>query len=148
MKKNYFNIAFLLFLFSFLRLADGWSQTGKCPSPPPYDSLFNRNVYSFVEEQPEYPGGTAALMKYIGQNLVIPANVKELGMEGSACVVFIVEVDGLIKDIKPCRIRLYPSLDEAVAKMVAGMPAWKPGKCNGESVAVRFKLPISCIKYN
>jgi periplasmic protein TonB len=135
---------FCLFLL-FILFSVGWLRAQKCPSPPPYDSLFKRNVYSFVEEQPEYPGGTAALMKYIGQNLVIPANAKELGMEGSASVTFIVESDGSIKDVIPKRNAPY-YMDIYIARIIKGMLGWKPGKCNGEPVAVQFSLHISCIK--
>lgn len=123
-----------------------WAQREPCP-PPAYDSLFKRNVYSFVEEQPEYSAGMAALMKYVLQNFTIPATAKERGIEGSACVTFIVEADGTIKDVIPCRRNSY-YMDEAIAKVIKGMSGWKPGKCNGEPVAVRFRLPISCIKFN
>jgi periplasmic protein TonB len=147
MKKNYFHITFLLFLFSFLRLADGWSQTGKCPSPPPYDSLFKRNVYSFVEEQPEYAEGTAALMKYIAKNVTYLAVARENGLDGTAYILFIVESDGTIKDIIPNYRRNSPFTDETLIKIIKGMPPWKPGKCNGEPVAVKFSLPLRiCLK--
>lgn len=136
------NIKIFLFILVFPLVG----QAQKCPSPPPYDSLFKRNVYSFVEEQPEFPGGTSALMKYIGQNLTYPAIAKENGVEGKPLVEFIVEADGTIKDIIAGRNGKSSYVDEALANLIKRMPTWKPGKCNGEAVAVKFSLSISCIK--
>lgn len=137
-----FNITLLLLVFALPYIG----QAQKCPSPPPYDSLFKRNVYSFVEEMPAYLDGTAALMKYIGQNLTYPAIAKENGVEGKPRVEFIVEANGTIKDIIAGRNGKSSYVDEALANVIKGMPPWKPGKCNGEAVAVKFSLSISCIK--
>lgn len=123
-----------------------WAQRAPC-APPPYDSLFKRNVYTFVEEQPEYPEGTAALMKYIAKNVTYSAVARENGLDGTVYIAFIVETDGRIKDVISCRNDSY-YMDEAIAKVIKGMSGWKPGKCDGEPVAVRFRLPIRCIKLN
>jgi len=96
-------------------------------------------VYSFVEEQPEYPERTAALMKYIAKNVTYSAVARENGLDGTVYIAFIVETDGSIKDIMSKKPNY---MDEALIKVIKGMPPWKPGKCNGEAVAVRYSLPF------
>ncbi len=100
-------------------------------------------VYTFVEQQPEYPEGTAALMKWIGSNLTYPAIARENGIEGTVYVGFVVEKNGSITDVQVKRgVVGGKVLDDEAVRVVKKMPAWKPGKQNGRAVRVLFTLPV------
>ena len=51
-------------------------------------------VFLIVEEPPTFPGGDAALYKWLGENLKYPEEAKELGIQGRVFVSFVVEPDG------------------------------------------------------
>ena len=97
-------------------------------------------VFVMVEEQPSFPGGQAALMKYIAENLRCP--VTENCVAGRAIVQFTIGKDGTVKDPKIAR-GIDPELDKEALRLVRNMPKWKPGKQMGEAVEVRYTLPVS-----
>lgn len=98
-------------------------------------------VFTEVEEMPEYPGGNQALMTFLGENIKYPENCKEDAVEGTVILSFIINKDGHVSDIFPVRSpdeRLTESAIETVSKM----EDWIPGKQGGKNVKVEYKLPI------
>jgi protein TonB len=96
-----------------------------------------------VEQQPEYPEGTAALLKWINSQLKYPAVARENGIEGTVFVEFLVEKDGSIQEVVVKRgVPGGTMLDEEAIRVIKQMPVWKPGRHNGNPVRVRFTLPI------
>jgi len=91
---------------------------------------------------PEFPGGQAELMKFIQQNIVYPDDARSAGIEGKVIAQFIVNEDGRISDITVLR-GIYPGCDSEVIRVLTRMPQWKPGKQNGTTVKVYFKLPVT-----
>lgn len=114
------------------------------PEPEPEAPKEDVNkVYTFVEQQPEYPEGTAALMKWIASNLTYPAIARENGIEGTVYVGFVVEKNGAITDVTVKRgVVGGKVLDDEAVRVVKQMPKWKPGKQNGREVRVLFTLPV------
>ena len=100
------------------------------------------DVFEIVEDQPAFPGGPMAMMQYLADNINYPDECKKEGIEGRVIITFVVDKDGSIKNPEILQ-SVYPALDEAAMKVVASMPAWKPGTQNGENVRVRFTLPIN-----
>jgi len=98
-------------------------------------------VFVVVQNQPEYPGGTPALMKFLGDNINYPKTAQEEGLQGRVILNFVVEKDGSITDVQIVR-GIAPSLDEEAIRVVKAMPKWKPGTQNGEIVRVRYTLPV------
>ncbi len=99
------------------------------------------DIYLKVDQMPEYPGGQAALMNFLGENIKYPESCKDDGMEGTVYVSFVIDEDGTVKDIKAIKSpdeRLSASALETVNKM----QAWIPGKQDGKNVKVQFNLPI------
>lgn len=98
-------------------------------------------VFNFVEEMPEFPGGEKKMMEFIQKKLAIPPVVREMSENQTVHVRFVVDEQGQVSDIQVLRstIRLMeqPSID-----VVSNMPKWKPGKHNGRPVKVYFTLPI------
>lgn len=97
-------------------------------------------VFGMVEEQPSFPGGQAALMKYIEENMRCPD--PESDASGSVIVQFVIGKDGTVKDPKVVR-GITPALDGEALRLVRNMPKWKPGKQMGEAVDVRYTLPVT-----
>ena len=97
-------------------------------------------VFGMVEEQPSFPGGQAALMKYIEENMRCPD--PESDASGRVIVQFVLGKDGTVKDPKVVR-GITPALDGEALRLVRNMPKWKPGKQMGEAVEVRYTLPVT-----
>ena len=90
---------------------------------------------------PEYPGGEAAMYKWLGKNIKYPQVAKENGIEGKVFVRFIVDQTGKVKDAQIVR-GIGGGCDEEALRVVKEMPAWKPGKQRGKPVKVQFTIPI------
>src|SRR5690625_3849230 len=70
-------------------------------APPRTKNTPDRNgVYEYAQQMPHFPGGTAALMKYLIQNTEYPPKAKENEVHGTVLVEFIVNKNGSISDIK------------------------------------------------
>ncbi|HTX89487.1 MAG TPA: TonB family protein [Bacteroidales bacterium] len=98
-------------------------------------------IFTVVEEQPSYPGGEEARIKFLQDNIKYPEEAKELGVQGKVFVTFVVEVDGSITDVKVLR-GIGAGCDEEAIRVVKSMPKWVPGKQRGVPVRVQFNLPI------
>ena len=98
-------------------------------------------VFQVVEEMPEFPGGMAECMKWLGQNIKYPAEAKEKGVQGRVIVQMVVEKDGTITNAKVVR-GVDPLLDAEALRVVNQSPKWKPGMQKGEAVRVKYTLPI------
>jgi len=99
-------------------------------------------VYDIVEYMPEYPGGVTELMNYLSKNTHYPAATKRDGIQGRVVVSFIVEPDGSISNVKLVR-SVDANLDREALRVVSEMPKWTPGKQGGNTVRVRYSLPIT-----
>jgi protein TonB len=100
-----------------------------------------QQIFTVVEQPPEFPGGEEKLFEYLQKNIKYPAMAKESGIQGTVYVTFVVETDGSITDVKVLRGQ-GGGLDQEATRVVKNMPAWKPGKQNGRGVRVQFNLPI------
>ena len=99
-------------------------------------------IYQVVEQQPEFPGGMAELMKYLQKNIKYPPICQDQGIQGRVVVQFVVNSDGSIVD--PVVIKsVNPHLDKEALRVVSAMPKWKPGEQRGKKVRVRFTLPVT-----
>ncbi|MCC9166189.1 M56 family metallopeptidase [Pontibacter harenae] len=98
--------------------------------------------YSYVENMPQFKGGDAELLKYLGKNMRYPKQAQEAGIEGMVVVNFTVNTDGTLSDIKMIR-SLGGGTDEEAIRVVESMSGqWQPGTQNGRKVPVSFNLPI------
>ena len=117
-------------------------QTYTPPPPPkPVEEEATEEIFVVVEQQPEFPGGTTALMKFLGDNIRYPVIAQENGIQGRVIMNFVVERDGSISDVQVVRGQ-DPSLDREAERVIKTMPKWKPGQQRGKPVRVRFTLPV------
>lgn len=101
-----------------------------------------KEAVTFAEVMPEYPGGMAAMLAFIRDNLHYPAMAREDGIEGKVVVSFIVNAAGEIEGAKVVR-SIGGGCDKEALRVVNAMPKWKPGKQNGHFVKVYYTLPVS-----
>ena len=99
-------------------------------------------VFLAVEEQPMFPGGMEAMMKFLQQNVKYPKEAQEQGKQGRVIVQFVVNKDGSISNDTIVR-SVDPLLDAEALRVVRSMPNWTPGKQRGKEVRVRFTLPVT-----
>ncbi len=101
-------------------------------------------IFTVVEESPEYPGGDEARMKYLRDNLKYPQLARESGIDGTVYIEFVVETNGNITKATIKRDIGGGCGDEAL-RVVKNMPKWKPGKQRNKPVRTQFVLPIKFI---
>ena len=99
-------------------------------------------IFDAVEQMPTFPGGDAALYKFIGDNLVYPAQAAEEGVSGRVTIRFVVERDGTVSQVTVARGK-HPALDKEAKRVVSKLPKFIPGKQNGQTVRVFYTLPIN-----
>lgn len=99
-------------------------------------------VFTVVEQLPEFPGGEAALTEYIKKNIRYSVIASESDIIGRVTLSFIIEKDGSISNIEVMRSPAEELTNEAI-RLVKSMPKWKPGKQRGKEVRVRYVIPIT-----
>jgi protein TonB len=101
-------------------------------------------VFTIVEEQAEFPGGIAAMGKYIQNNLQYPAMAREAGISGKCHLKFIVDETGSISNVEILKgVPGCQECDREAVRVVKSMPKWKPAKMTGRAVRCYFNLPIN-----
>ena len=99
-------------------------------------------IYRDVEEMPSFPEGQDGVFGYISKNIHYPVVAEENGIQGRVLVSFIIEKDGSLTDFV-IEKSVDPSLDKEAIRLVRSMPKWNPGKKDGQSVNVKYTLPIT-----
>ncbi len=97
-------------------------------------------VFSMVEQNPEFPGGMKAFGKYLQENLKYPVSAQKANITGKVYIQFIVNTDGSTSDIKTLKGIGYGCDEEAIR--VLEKVKWIPGKQSGRIVRSRFTVPI------
>ena len=105
------------------------------------EEVEEEQIFQVVEEMPEFPGGQAECMKWLGKNMKYPQISQENGVQGRVIVQFVVNSDGSIVDAQVVR-GVDPYLDKEALRVIGLMPKWKPGKQRGKAVRVKFTLPV------
>lgn len=107
--------------------------------PEPVD---DNKVFDVVEQNPVFPGGEAALLKYVAEHIRYPAMAQENNIQGRVVVQFVVTKTGSVGQVKVVRSK-DPDLDKEAVRVVKSLPKFTPGKMNGHAVNVWYTLPIN-----
>lgn len=99
-------------------------------------------IFVAVEQMAEFPGGQAALMKWLSQNIRYPEAAQQNDIQGRVVVKFVVEKDGSIGQVSIAK-GVDKDLDREAIRVVKKMPKWQPGKNNGVAVRSYFNLPVT-----
>ena len=106
------------------------------------DSQLMEALEMEADELPEFPGGTVSLLEYLRKNIKYPAVCRENNVQGRVVVSFIIDTDGSITEAEVVR-SVDPLLDAEALRTISQMPAWKPGKKDGNIVKVKYSVPIN-----
>jgi antitoxin component YwqK of YwqJK toxin-antitoxin module len=101
-----------------------------------------KDVFSEVEQQPEFPGGLEEFGRFLFKNLKMPEADKDKGTSGKVIIQFVVEKDGSLTDIQAKSGPSETVIKEAI-RVIQLSPKWKPGNQNGNPVRVRYTVPIN-----
>lgn len=109
----------------------------------PNESQNNKEeeIFVFVEQMPEFPGGDLALRKYLANAVKYPVIAQENGIQGKVYVSFVIDELGNIASVDLLR-GVDSALDNEALRVVQTLPKWKPGKQGGKLVKVRYSVPI------
>lgn len=99
-------------------------------------------AFAVVEDKPVFPGGDAALMKFIADNTKYPEIAKENGIQGRVFIQFVIDKVGNVTKVTVAK-GVDPYLDEEAKRVVKMLPNWTPGKQRGKPVPVTFVVPIN-----
>ena len=106
------------------------------------EEMPEEHIFEVVETMPEYPGGIAALLAYIGEKTIYPVVAQENGIYGRVMCEFVVNVDGSIVDIKVLR-PIDSSLDREAVRVLGTLQRFKPGMQRGKPVRVKYQVPVN-----
>jgi len=99
-----------------------------------------RGIYTKVEIESEFPGGSKAWFNYLNTHLTYPKKAIRKKIEGTVLLQFIVDKDGSISELSA--LTGDPILAEAALKAMEDSPRWKPAMQNGRVVKSYKKQPI------
>lgn len=103
-----------------------------------------------------YKGGAKALQKWMNGRLRYPLQAKDLGIQGTVTVIFTIQEEGLITDVRTKDKSLGWGLEEEAIRLVTQMPQrWLPqarNKNKQHSLTIQFyynelKCTIKIIQY-
>ncbi len=102
----------------------------------------SETIYRSVEQMPQFPGGEAALMKYIESHINYPPKAAKNNVKGKVIVQFVVKKDGSIGEVKVVRW-VDKDLDKEAIRVVKSLPKFSPGRQDGQAVNVWYTLPVT-----
>lgn len=117
-------------------------------TPPPVDIgpveevVVEEEIIDFPDVEAGFPGGAAAMQKWIGENVQYPQTAIEMNEQGRVYLSFVVESDGTIGGIQVER-GVSTDLDREAKRLLRKMPKWTAGEAGGRKVRTRCRLPIN-----
>ncbi|RYC50624.1 M56 family metallopeptidase [Flagellimonas olearia] len=107
--------------------------------------------FGVVDEAPIFPGCEDAedkracfvenLQKHISKHFNYPKEAQEKGIQGRVAVIFIIDANGKIVDIR--KRGPHELLENEAVRIIEKLPQVQPGKQNGNAVNVAFSVPIT-----
>ena len=101
-----------------------------------------KGVYSCVEQMPQFPGGPAEMLRFIGQHLKYPEEQLKEGIQGRVVVKFYIDTLGRVCEPEILRGK-DSALDREALRVVRLFPDFNPGTLNGKKVNTYMALPIT-----
>ncbi|MFD2099352.1 energy transducer TonB [Flagellimonas iocasae] len=118
------------------------------------DDVPDTVIFSIIENAPIFPGCEVIadedekkacfqqmMQKHIQKYFDYPEAAQEMGLQGRVNVIFTIQKDGSIGEVK---IRgPHESLEAEAARIISKLPKMTPGKQRGTPVKVPFSIPIT-----
>lgn len=99
-------------------------------------------VWDYVEQPAEYPGGTAALLTYVGHHIKYPGVALRNNVQGRVYIKFVVDETGQVRQATVLK-GIGAGCDEEAIRVISSLPRFEPARQNGRPVKVYFSLPIN-----
>jgi N-acetylmuramoyl-L-alanine amidase len=114
--------------------------------PDPLYQNDKSKVFEKVETDARFPGGEEKWKQYLTRNFNanIPAQQKAPDGAYTAVIMFIVDKDGNISDIRPMTKHGY-GIEEEAMRLIRKGPRWSPAIMNGKPVNSYKKQPVTFI---
>ena len=106
------------------------------------DSVGGEVVFVDYEQQPQFPGGETALLKYLQENIKYPPKALKDSIQGRVVVQFVVDKAGKVGEVKVVR-SVNKELDDEAVRIVKTLPKFYPGRQNGQAIAVWYTVPVT-----
>ena len=106
------------------------------------DATNDDEVFMSVDKMPVFPGGEAALMTFIRDNISYPTDAADNNIQGKVIVQFVVDMTGQVGDVKVVR-SVDANLDREAVRVVKTLPKFIPGMRMGKPVNVWYTLPVN-----
>jgi len=105
---------------------------------------FMKTGLSQFQTPPEFPGGLIAFQRYIDQHLNRDVTVINKAPSGkyTVNVIYTIDIDGGLKDIKPLNNPGYGTKEEVI-RVLENCPMWIPASEKGHKVKVRREQYIT-----
>lgn len=98
--------------------------------------------YSILaNEEPQFPGGDAALLQFLATHIRYPQIALEQEIQSVVYLRFVVNEDGSVGDVIVDK-GLQKDCDEEAIRVVKSFPRFKPAKQEGKPVKCWFSLPV------
>lgn len=117
-------------------------------TPPPVkigkveEVVIEEEIIDFPDVEASFPGGAAAMQKWIADNVNYPQTAIEMNEQGRVYLSFVVEADGSISNIAVER-GVSADLDKEAKRLLRQMPKWSAGEAKGKKARTRCRLPIN-----
>ncbi len=98
--------------------------------------------FALAEVRPEFPGGEAALQKYIASHVQYPEVARDNGLQGKVYIQFVINKRGEVENASIAR-GIDAVLDKEALRVIQSLPKWKPGVQRGKPVRVSYTVPIN-----
>ena len=100
------------------------------------------SVYINPEVRPQFVGGDRAFVQYLMKSIHYPEEALKKGVSGRVFVSFVLSATGKVQDAHVVK-GPGSGLDEEALRLIWTMPAWEPGRMDGQPVRVACTLPIN-----
>lgn len=102
-----------------------------------YDKTFTK-----VEIESQFPGGSAAWLRYLNKNLRYPDDAVNNEIQGTVVVQFIVDKEGNVSDVEAVSGPDNGGLRDEAVRVIKKSGKWTPAVQNGRQVKSYKKQPI------
>lgn len=138
--RKRFALAWVLLAGLMLPFACTETQQTK-PEKQAAEQKAHEKIAIKAEEMPQFPGGKAAMQKFLMNHIEYPEKAREQDIEGKVFVRFAIMKTGEVAHIEIAK-GAHKLLNRAAQNVVSAMPDWEPGRQDGKPVHVWFTLPI------
>lgn len=106
------------------------------------DTTGKVEIFDDPEQQPYFPGGETALLKYLQENIKYPPKAVKDSIQGRVVVQFLIDPQGCVGEVKVAR-SVSEELDAEAVRVVKTLPKFVPGRMFGKAVSAWYTLPVT-----